>query len=519
MNIKKFYKYHFSWKLSLGAITLSLLMLTAAKWQWTRYLEKNTLVSNLSQYSKSTALEIDEIIKTYKTDIEPYTKVILRGRFDLENQQLIINRRHKFGTGSWLFSPFRLSDPLSEHSIMVSRGFIPYEDRTPEDWIKYDIKEELEIIGVMQKSISKRSSLSPGAGLDKKRHWLYPDLLLIQEQIPYKINVDYFVQSFSHPVHGNFPAEDISIDVPPSTHFWYTFEWILLALLTCIISFLIQLFRPRYKRMNSGVAYISLLFLLSIKTVYATDKPAQIPQKAGIIERSGNYIDLTLMFTDDMGKETNLQEIFDKDLPIIIAPVYFECPRLCTLTQEGLLKGIKSLELILGKDYQVLSVSFNHLEDSNKASERAKAYRKALASNEQIDPSKWKFLVGTKENVETLMTQIGFNYEYDQGEYMHAAGIIVLGPDGLISRYLYGIEFRPRDLKLALIEASEGKIGSFMNQALMFCFRYDHILGQYTLAVWNIIRVLCVFFMIVLVGFLIQLRVKEISKNRLAKKA
>lgn len=248
----------------------------------------------------------------------------------------------------------------------------------------------------------------------------------------------------------------------------------------------------------------------------AIENPSEIEQKAGIIERTGNHISLDIELTDQDGRTDTLRNFISLNTPLIIAPVYYECPRLCTLTQEGLLKSILTSDLKLGTDYQVFSVSFNHHESSNQAKERSKAYHSSLSNRPDLDPSFWKFMVGEKEHVEKLMQEIGFHYEYDKGEYMHAAGIIMLNTDGLIARYLYGIEFPNRDFKLGLSETKEGKLGSFLNQALMFCFRYDHIKGQYTIAIWNIIRVVASIFAIIFIGFLINLRVKE-QKKYLAK--
>ncbi len=520
MNLKTFIDYHFSWKLTLLAIVLSAGMLTAAKWQWNRYHEKQELLLNLKENTEKESVNILEL-KNKK--VSPFTKVYLLGSFDNENEQLIINRRHKYGSGSWLMTPFRLEN--SDEVYMVSRGFIPFVDREPEDLKKYHSEGVQKIFGLVRNTITKRNPLSPSAsGIgNKSNQWLYPDIELIQEALPYKINTVFFIQEFSKPVHGNFPAEDISIDVPPSTHFWYTFEWIGLAFFTCFISFMVQLFRPKKPSLKQTNTALSLLFLplalLPAQFCLALENPDEISQRAGIIERSGNYVSLDIELTDETGRRDTLGNFIEPGKPFIIAPVYFECPRLCTLTQEGLLKTILNSELKLGRDYQVFSISFNHLENSGQAKERSEAYQNSLDRQEGIDPQSWKFMVGTKENVEKLMDEIGFKYEYDKGEYMHAAGIIMLNSDGLIARYLYGIEFNPRDFKLGLLETAEGKLGSFLNQALMFCFRYDHIKGQYTLAIWNIIRILSTAFVIILIGFLIHLRVKEVTKKNLAKSA
>ncbi|HMO16907.1 MAG TPA: SCO family protein [Oligoflexia bacterium] len=253
---------------------------------------------------------------------------------------------------------------------------------------------------------------------------------------------------------------------------------------------------------------LALITLILPESTFATTDSSSIPQQAGIIQKLGDHIDLNLVFSDETGTKAPLKTLLDPSMPTVIAPVYYECPRLCTLTQEGLLSSIKKLDLLLGKEYQIISVSFNDRETSKLANERSKVYREALKSNNRGDPERWKFLVGDKEPVRSLMNQIGFNYEYDQGEYMHSAGLIIVSPDGLISRYLFGIEFPEHDLKLAIIEAGDGKVGSFFSKAMMFCFRYDHLQGKYTLAIWNLIRVVSIPFVILLAGILVGFRVR-----------
>lgn len=262
MKLKTFYKNNFSWKLSISALLLALLMLTASRWQWIRYLEKTEQVNELRSYSVQEAIPFAEFISSLKENtqdsfsidkIPQYTKILIRGEYDLENQSIIINRRHKLGSGSWLFTPLKItSDEIDEttnneslNSIMVNRGFIPFEDRDPSSWTKYDEVGEVEVLAMVAPTIGKRSSLSPSAKIKIDRQWLYPDLTLMQEELPYPINTSFYLQKMAPPFVGNFPAEDIRIDVPPSTHFWYTFEWIALAFLTCLISLMIQIFRPK----------------------------------------------------------------------------------------------------------------------------------------------------------------------------------------------------------------------------------------------------------------------------------
>lgn len=244
-QISHFFKHNFSLKTSLVAICLSVIMLTAARWQWRRYYEKLELVKTYSNHQKSSPIQFDP--SSYDSlDLAPYLskKVLLRGHFDFNKSVIVTNRRHKLGTGHWLLSPYILEN--SKKIVMISRGFIPYEDREKSLWEKYK-KESPYIIGVVSKSVGKRSSLSPSAKMPFSDIFLYPDLELIKDSVNLDIDSDYYLQAISEPVFGQFPATDISIDVPPSTHFWYTFEWIGLAFLTLLISFLLQLFRPRKK--------------------------------------------------------------------------------------------------------------------------------------------------------------------------------------------------------------------------------------------------------------------------------
>jgi len=262
MNLKTFYKNNFSWKLSLSALLLASLMLIASRWQWIRYLEKTEQVNKLLSHSTQEAIPFADFLNSLKensqdslkTDKLPqYTKILIRGVYDLDNQNIIINRRHKLGSGSWLFTPLKVTlDKTNEEIlaksptvIMVNRGFIPYEEREPSSWNKYDEVGEVEVLAMVSPSISKRSALSPSAKIKIDRQWLYPDLSLMQEELPYPINTSFYIQKIASPLVGNFPAEDIRIDVPPSTHFWYTFEWIALAFFTCLISLMIQIFRPK----------------------------------------------------------------------------------------------------------------------------------------------------------------------------------------------------------------------------------------------------------------------------------
>lgn len=218
-------------------------MLIAANWQWTRYHEKLELVEAYHNHEKSKPITLEPDSSGH-IELSPYLhkKIRLVGNFDFSSQVAITNRRHAKGFGHWLMTPFSVQN--SREKILISRGFIPYEDREIETWGKYNSASN-EVVGVVQKSVSKRSGFSPSASMTLPHLFLYPDLALIRDIKIADINTEYYIQSISEPILNGYPSTDISIDVPPSTHFWYTFEWIGLSFLTLLISFLIQIFRPR----------------------------------------------------------------------------------------------------------------------------------------------------------------------------------------------------------------------------------------------------------------------------------
>lgn len=225
-------------------------MLTASVWQWKRYGYKIELQKTYAANSTAEALPFPESGKTAQ-DFEGilYRKVALSGSYDFSRQIVVINRRHAIGAGYWLLTPFKLKN--SEQHVIVSRGFIPFEDREPDTWTKYDFSVEEQLQGVTQRTVPPRTWFTPQSALDYEeefpRKWRYPDIENIAKKLPYPVITAVFVQRLGPAPSGTFPAEAITFDVPPSTHFGYAIEWILLALATLIVAFLLQSF-PRRKR-------------------------------------------------------------------------------------------------------------------------------------------------------------------------------------------------------------------------------------------------------------------------------
>lgn len=210
--------------------------------------------------------------------------------------------------------------------------------------------------------------------------------------------------------------------------------------------------------------------------------------EAGIEQKLDAQVPLDLVFNDESGREVRLRDLTDGK-PILLNLVYFECPRLCKLTLDGLMTGLRELDFDVGKEFTVLTVSFDPREDHRIA---AGAKRTALTIYGREGAAKgWRFLTGSRESIQKLTESVGFQVAYDPAidQFAHAAGLVILTPDGRVARYLSGIQYAPRDLRLALVEASQGKIGSPTDQVLLMCYQYNPSIGKYG---WAIQRVICI---------------------------
>ena len=215
----------------------------------------------------------------------------------------------------------------------------------------------------------------------------------------------------------------------------------------------------------------------------------QIPilREVGIDQKLGAELPLDLAFVNENGRDVKLGDFFGKR-PVVLALVYYECPMLCTQVLSGLDSSLLPLSLSAGTDFDVLVISFDPGETPALASERRKTflerYRRPGAEGGV------RFLTGRQESISRLADAVGFRYAYDTetDQFAHPAAITLLTADGRVSRYLYGIEFAPRDLKLGLVEASEGRIGTAIDSLLLFCYHYDPETGKYGMAIMNVIR-------------------------------
>jgi protein SCO1/2 len=231
--------------------------------------------------------------------------------------------------------------------------------------------------------------------------------------------------------------------------------------------------------------------------------PSQQPpllEGVRIDQRLDNQVPPDAVFRDEAGREVRLGEFFGKR-PVVLALVYFRCPKLCTLVVNGLTEAMKPLQLEVGRDFEVVTISFDPLDKPDTAAAKKKNYLE-LYGRPQAGAG-WHFLTGTEPQIKRVTEAVGYHYRYDpvSQQYVHPAGIAILTPEGRIARYLLGIEYQPRDLRLALVEASQRKIGTPVDAVLLYCFHYDESTGKYTANVMSMVRAGGVLSISVAVGF------------------
>jgi protein SCO1 len=202
------------------------------------------------------------------------------------------------------------------------------------------------------------------------------------------------------------------------------------------------------------------------------------PKNVGFDQNIGRMVPLTATFKDETGKVVALGDYFGKK-PVLLSFAYFTCPMLCGLSMQGLSSSLKGMNLLPGRDFDVLTVSFDPRETPEMA--RAKKDTAILRYGRPEAAAGWHFLTGSESAVESLVSAAGFRYEWDAEakQYAHATGLVVVTPEGQIARYLFGIEYEPRDVRFALVEASQGKLGSIVDQLLLLCYHYDPKAGRY----------------------------------------
>ena len=271
---------------------------------------------------------------------------------------------------------------------------------------------------------------------------------------------------------------------------------------------------------------LGLLFITFSSHAYEgqTNIPKQsheaIPQLQNmeVKENPGTFLTLSRKFTNEAGQVVPLGTYFDGRRPVLLTMIYYGCPSLCNYHLNGITETLKKMDGKIGEDYQVVAVSMNHSETHTLAGKKKASYVEALGQVGGNDGM--HFLVGTEENVKALANELGFPFRWveEEQQYAHPAVAHIMSPDGMISRYLHGIAFDEKTLRLSLVEASRGEIGSIIEQLTLFCFQFNPSKNKYTFFAYNIMRAGAGLTVVLLAVFLIPLWRRERQRNlRIAK--
>ena len=217
----------------------------------------------------------------------------------------------------------------------------------------------------------------------------------------------------------------------------------------------------------------------------------KLPDSVGVVENLGERVPRDLVFNDENGKRVTLGDYLADSKPVIIAPVYYKCAMLCSLTLNGLVGALRQQTWKLGKDYRVITVSFDPAEKPKLAAEKQRGYLALLGLHPEEHGHDWPFLTGDKENIDALTKALGFKFRWDDVNkaWDHTAAIMTLAPDGKITRYLYGVQYPPNDVRLALFEAADGKVGTTFERALLRCYAYDTSTKSYRVFALTFVRI------------------------------
>jgi protein SCO1/2 len=257
------------------------------------------------------------------------------------------------------------------------------------------------------------------------------------------------------------------------------------------------------------VVVLCLLIVLSI-SIYAQLPRISPEVEIGIVEKLGQTIPMNLKFFNEKNEPIALGSIIKK--PTILSFVYFDCPGLCSPLLDGIADVVSKTELVLGKDYDIITISFNTKDTPEKAVEKKKNFVQRIKEEQR---GSWTYLTGELANIQMITESVGFRYKPTGVDFAHPSTIIILSPQGKITRYLYGITFLPFELKMAIIEAQKGEVRPTSNKIYEYCFAYDPASKTYTL---QFTRLMGTFVIILALFFVLYLVVSSRRKSSEAKK-
>jgi protein SCO1/2 len=231
-------------------------------------------------------------------------------------------------------------------------------------------------------------------------------------------------------------------------------------------------------------------------------------REIGFDQNLDRLVPLDVPFRDEAGRMVRLGDYFGR-VPVVLVFAYYDCPMLCTQVINGLSSALNILSLAPGRDFEIVTVSFNPRDTPATASAKKASYLERYKRDGAAQA--WHFLSGDQPSIDRLTKAAGFRYVWDEPtkQFAHPTGVIVLTPDGRLSRYLFGIEYGPRDLRYALVEASAGKVGNAVDALLLYCYHYDPMTGRYGFAVMRAIRIAGAATVLALVSFIIVMVRKE----------
>lgn len=259
---------------------------------------------------------------------------------------------------------------------------------------------------------------------------------------------------------------------------------------------------------SSKLIPIAWMILTAASLLAAQSSPPTITKGVGLDQKLNAPVPLDTLFRDEAGQLVPLRTYFGEK-PAVLALVYYRCPNLCSMTLTEMVTSLRRVAFEPGRDYNVVVASIDPAETPQLAAQVKASYGHEFGRR-SFDAG-WHFLTGSQDSISRLASAVGFRYRWDEPtrQFVHAGGIMVATPVGRVSRYFYGVRFAPADLRMALVEASQEKIGSPIDDVLLFCFRYDASQGRYTLAIFNVLKLAAGLTLVGLAGLIVFLMRKD----------
>ncbi len=256
-----------------------------------------------------------------------------------------------------------------------------------------------------------------------------------------------------------------------------------------------------------------LLGLLVPISLYGKEDAPKVFSEVGVTEKVGQAIPKTLLVINESGQEGPLSDYLDPSKPTILSLVYYNCPMLCNLILTGFTESLTKLPFEVGDRFNVISFSFDHRDTPKTASTFKATYMAQLGQDNA--KNNWHFLTGSTDTINKLTDAVGFRFKFDEktGEFAHGSALVLISPNGKISRYLYGIEFNPFNLKMAILEASNGKQISTIEQGLLYCYRYDPKANSYVIHAVTLMRIGGALTVIAIVGLIAILLIRQKKRS------